>query len=76
MNLLEEVIQTILEEKLLAEKYRDHPLSGNYTGFRECHILPDWLLIYAIKQGNTFRLVRKVTGYFYGFQAKGSFSTL
>ena len=31
MNLLEEVIQTILEEKLLAEKYRDHPLSGNYT---------------------------------------------
>ena len=50
MNLLEEVIQTILEEKLLAEKYRDHPLSGNSTGFRECHILPDWLLIYAIKQ--------------------------
>lgn len=50
MNLLEDVIQTILEEKLLAEKYRDHSLTGNDTGFRECHILPDWLLIYAIKQ--------------------------
>lgn len=42
--------RTILEEKLLAEKYHDHSLSGNYTGFRECHILPDWLLIYAIKK--------------------------
>ena len=50
MNLLEAVIQTILEEKLLAEKHRDHSLPGNYTGFRECHILPDWLLIYAINQ--------------------------
>lgn len=50
MNLLEDVIQTILEEKSLAEKFRDHSLTGNYTGFRECHISPDWLLIYAIKQ--------------------------
>ncbi len=61
MNLLEEVIQTILEEKLLAEKYRDHPLSGNYTGFREWHILPDWLLIYAIKQ-NKLVLTASRTG--------------
>ena len=53
MNLLEEVIQTILEEKLLAEKYRDHPLSGNYTGFRECHILPDWLLILTASHTGT-----------------------
>ena len=50
MNLLEDVIQTILEEKSLAEKFRDPSLTGNYTGFCECHILPDWLLIYAIKQ--------------------------
>ena len=33
-------------------KYHDHSLSGNYTGFRECHILPDWLLVYAIDHGN------------------------
>lgn len=50
MKLLEEVIQTILEEKPPAKKYRDHSLSGNYTGFRECHVLPDWLLIYAVSQ--------------------------
>ena len=50
MNLLENVIQTLLEEMLLAEKYRDHPLTEKYSDFRECHILPDWLLIYAIKQ--------------------------
>lgn len=54
MELLEEVIQTILEGELLVEEYNDHSLPGNYTGFRECHILPDWLLIYAIKQDGLF----------------------
>lgn len=34
-------------EVKVSERYRDHGLIGNYTGFRECHILPDWLLIYA-----------------------------
>lgn len=50
MDLLENVIQTLLEEMSLAEKYHDHSLTGSYTGFRECHVLPDWLLIYTIKQ--------------------------
>ena len=35
----------------LAEKYHDHQLSGNYIGFRECHLAPDWLLIYVIDKG-------------------------
>lgn len=48
MTLLGEVIDLLLAETSLDEKYRDHPLSGNYVGFRKCHILPDWLLIYAI----------------------------
>ena len=48
MALLQEVIDTLLEEKPLDAKHRDHPLSGNYIGFRECHVLSDWLLIYAI----------------------------
>lgn len=48
MSLLENVIDTLLEEKPLEAKHRDHPLSGSYIGFRECHILPDWLLIYAV----------------------------
>jgi mRNA interferase YafQ len=46
--LLKSVIQTLLEEKPLAPKHKDHPLVGNYTGFRECHILPNWLLIYTV----------------------------
>lgn len=47
MKLLEEVISLLLNEQPLDECYRNHGLVGNYTGFRECHILPDWLLIYA-----------------------------
>lgn len=35
------------EGKVLRHKYQDHPLTGNYAGYRECHISPDWLLIYA-----------------------------
>lgn len=51
MALLENIIDTLLTEKPLDERHRDHALTGNYTGFRECHILPDWLLIYAIDKG-------------------------
>ena len=45
---LEKVIDILLREEPLDQKYRDHALTGNYIGFRECHIQPDWLLIYAI----------------------------
>lgn len=41
---------TLLKEMPLAERHRDHSLTGNYTGFRECHVLPDWLLIDVIRQ--------------------------
>ncbi|MDR0322032.1 MAG: type II toxin-antitoxin system YafQ family toxin [Treponema sp.] len=51
ISLLKSVIQTLLEEKPLAPKYKDHPLVGNYAGFRECHILPNWLLIYTVDKG-------------------------
>ena len=43
---LEAVVDMILEGADLPPKHRDHLLSGDYTGFRECHIHPDWLLIY------------------------------
>ena len=42
------VIDLLLTQTPLPEKYRDHPLVGNYIGFRECHVQPDWLLIYTI----------------------------
>ena len=48
MRLLKEVINTLLSGKPLEEKYRDHGLVGQYAGHRECHILPDWLLIYYV----------------------------
>jgi mRNA interferase YafQ len=48
MDLLEEVLQILLEQKPLEKKYNDHALTGNYLGFRECHILPDWLLVYKV----------------------------
>ena len=51
MNLLDDVLQQLAEEKPLDPKYNDHALVGNYAGFRECHIMPDWLLIYAINKG-------------------------
>lgn len=48
MSLLQSIIDRLLDEQLLEEKYHDHALVGNYLGFRECHIMPDWLLIYAV----------------------------
>ncbi|OPX87292.1 MAG: mRNA interferase YafQ [Pelotomaculum sp. PtaB.Bin117] len=61
MDLLEEVLQTLLEEKPLDKKHLDHALTGNYIGFRECHIGPDWLLIYKIN-GNLVILTATRTG--------------
>lgn len=43
---LKEVVNILAEQKKLEDKYRDHGLSGEYKGFRECHIEPDWLLVY------------------------------
>lgn len=51
LTLLDDVLQTLQKELPLDEKYRDHALIGDYIGFRECHIQPDWLLVYAIDQG-------------------------
>ena len=48
VSLLNKVIKTLAEGKKLDAKYQDHGLRGNLNGFRECHIQPDWLLIYRI----------------------------
>ena len=47
-ELLEEVIEMLANGQVLPEKYKDHSLIGNYADCRECHIEPDWLLIYKI----------------------------
>ena len=47
--LLDSVVEKLLHGETLEEKYRDHELKGNWKGFRECHIQPDWLLIYLVE---------------------------
>ena len=47
---LKEVVNILAEQKKLEDKYRDHGLSGEYKGFRECHIEPDWLLVYRVDE--------------------------
>ncbi|MDO4296867.1 MAG: type II toxin-antitoxin system YafQ family toxin [Lachnospiraceae bacterium] len=49
LSLMDKVVGTIQQGLPLEEKYRDHELKGRYKGFRECHIQPDWLLIYLIE---------------------------
>ena len=43
---IQEVIKTLANGKKLSQKYKDNALTGNWNGYRECHIQPDWLLIY------------------------------
>ena len=49
ISLLDEVIDLLRQGRQLDAKYKDHPLSGQFSGFRECHIKPDWLLVYLIE---------------------------
>lgn len=46
-KLLNEIIAKLAFGKPLPAKNHDHALTGDYKGFRECHIIPDWLLIYS-----------------------------
>jgi len=46
MALLHTVVETLASGETLPEKNRDHALKGDHTGLRECHIQPDWLLVY------------------------------
>lgn len=48
--LLQDVLEILCSEQPLPPKFNDHALTGNYEGHRECHITPDWLLIYKIEQ--------------------------
>lgn len=49
ISLLENIIAKLALGESLPEKNRDHALNGNWNGYRECHILPDWLLIYKLE---------------------------
>ncbi|MGN0269556.1 MAG: type II toxin-antitoxin system YafQ family toxin [Candidatus Weimeria sp.] len=49
LSLLDDVVEILRQGKTLEDKYKDHELKGKLKGFRECHIQPDWLLIYLIE---------------------------
>ena len=51
MKVFEYVVRELANERKLDEKFRDHALTGNFAGFRECHLAPDWLLVYQIDKG-------------------------
>ena len=51
ISLITDIIKKLANGEQLPEKNKDHALSGNFTGCRECHITPDWLLIYEIDNG-------------------------
>ena len=48
LKLLNDVVTMLANGETLDPKYKDHPLIGDYEDFRECHIKPDWLLIYRV----------------------------
>jgi mRNA interferase YafQ len=57
MEKLKNVIDKLLENQKLESQYKDHALTGNWNGYRDCHIEPDWLLIYKISENHLY-LVR------------------
>mgnify|MGYP001626045129 CR=1 FL=1 len=50
LSLLTRVLKLLAAGEPLPEKNRDHPLTGDFRGCRECHIAPDWLLIYEVEE--------------------------
>lgn len=50
LALLSAVVDKLARCETLEAKYRDHNLTGKYAGFRECHVQPDWLLVYRIDE--------------------------
>ena len=50
LKLLQEVVEKLANEEVLPAKYRNHQLIGNYIGYMECYIRPDWLLIYKTEK--------------------------
>lgn len=61
LKLLDDIVAKLQNDETLPEKNRDHALKGNFSDFRECHIQPDWLLVY-LKTNETLTLTLVDTG--------------
>ena len=60
LDKLKVVLELLIEGEHLPPQYKDHPLRGDYAGSRDCHIEPDWILIYTL-EGNHVRFERTGT---------------
>ena len=60
MDKLKAVLSLLIEQKTLPASYNDHPLRGDWSGFRDLHIEPDWLLLYRV-EGDELQLARTGT---------------
>lgn len=59
---LRKVLDLLIDGRPLPPEFKDHPLRGDYAGCRDCHLEPDWLLIYTLaEQGTHVRLERTGT---------------
>ena len=54
LSKLKEVVSVIAKSEVLEERHRDHSLNGKWTGSRDCHIEPDWILIYRVDGDSLF----------------------
>ena len=50
---LKAVIDLLINGEILPSQYKDHPLRGNFTGSRDCHIEPDWVLVYTLTENSS-----------------------
>ncbi|HOI91643.1 MAG TPA: type II toxin-antitoxin system YafQ family toxin [Candidatus Rifleibacterium sp.] len=57
IDVLKDIVGRLLRQEKLESKFKDHELTGNWKGVRECHLAPDWLLLYRI-DGDTIVFIR------------------
>ena len=60
---LEKIVELLANEVPLPEQFKDHNLSGNYNGFRECHIAPDWLLVYQVNNNELVLVLSRTSSH-------------
>lgn len=65
MSILKIIIEKILNNEIIPIKYHDHWLTGNYVNRRECHLEPDWLLIYQPRKKNNEIIFERLGSHFF-----------
>lgn len=58
---LQELMSLLVKKEVLPDKYKDHKLKSNFLGYRECHLEPDWLVVYRILEDNNIVFERTGT---------------